>query len=307
MTNPDIAARLSLSTCWNSHRHTDGYEMLKEIRELGFGRSELSHGIRMDLVPGILKAVAENLIEISSVHNFCPLPTVVTRPAPNLFQPSARSRKERALWLLHSRRTLEFAKRVGAPIAVMHSGSASFRFFDPRETLEAGSAANPDKHAKALKRLRRGSARALERVIVSYRALAPDAERLGVTLVLENREDPLELPLDDGFAELFAGLDPLPCFAAWHDTGHARIKHELGLLDHDSHLASVADRLAGFHLHDVDEQQRDHRPPGTGRVDFAMIARHVRPHHVLVFEPHPSLTPAEIVTSKEFLVGVLGS
>lgn len=281
--------------------------MLAEIRDLGFARAELSHGIRMDLVPGILKAVGEKWIEISSVHNFCPLPSVVTRPAPNLFQPSARSRKERALWLLHSRRTLDFAKRVGAPIAVMHSGSASFRFFDPRATLEAGTDANPAAHAKALKRLRRGSTRALDRVVVSYRALAPDAERLGVTLVLENREDALELPLDDGFPALLDALAPATCFAAWHDTGHARIKHDLGLLDHDSHLASVADRLAGFHLHDVDERQRDHRPPGTGRVDFQMIARHVRPHHALVFEPHPSLTPEEIVASKAFLAEVLGS
>lgn len=280
--------------------------MLAEMRDLGFERAELSHGIRMDLVPGILKAVGENLIAISSVHNFCPLPPVVTRPAPNLFQPSARSRKERALWLLHSRRTLEFAARVRAPLVVMHSGSAPFRFFSPAPALEAGPAADPAAHAKAMRRLRRGSARALDRVVVSYRALAPDAQRLGLQLALENREDALELPLDDGFPDLFEALAPETCFSAWHDTGHARIKHELGLLDHDTHLASVADRLIGFHLHDVDERQRDHRPPGTGSVDFEMIARHVRPHHALIFEPHPSLSPEEISESRAFLLRVLG-
>ena len=64
----------SLSTCWNSHRHTDGRAMLREIRDLGFDYSELSHGIRVSLMPGILEAVGAGEIKISSLHNFCPLP-----------------------------------------------------------------------------------------------------------------------------------------------------------------------------------------------------------------------------------------
>ena len=30
----------SFSTCWNSHRHTDGRAMLEEIRDLGFEYAE---------------------------------------------------------------------------------------------------------------------------------------------------------------------------------------------------------------------------------------------------------------------------
>jgi hypothetical protein len=47
----------SLSTCWNSHRHTDGRALLREIRDLGFTHAELSHGTRISLMPGILDAV----------------------------------------------------------------------------------------------------------------------------------------------------------------------------------------------------------------------------------------------------------
>ena len=47
---------LALSSCWLSSRHTDGYEMLKEMADLGFEYVELSHGIRITLVEGILKA-----------------------------------------------------------------------------------------------------------------------------------------------------------------------------------------------------------------------------------------------------------
>ena len=301
----DLTQRLSLSTCWNSHRHEDGYAMLAEIRELGFHRAELSHGVRLELAPGILRAVDEGLVAISSVHNFCPLPGSVRHPAPNLFQPSARSKKERALWLLHSRRTLEFAARVGAPHVVMHSGSVSFRFFNPEPVLEADPAAPALIREKALARLRKGATKAMRHLLVSYTALAPEVWKQGLVLGIENREGILELPLDDGFPAFFEAFPSDTPLGYWHDTGHARIKHLGGLLDHETHLASLADRLIGFHLHDVDEQHRDHRPPGTGSVDFAMIARYVRPHHTLVFEPHPSLSVEEIRRSQMFLLDTL--
>jgi hypothetical protein len=42
--------------------------MLAEIRNLGFEYAELSHGIRLSLVAGILDAVAAGEIKISTVH-----------------------------------------------------------------------------------------------------------------------------------------------------------------------------------------------------------------------------------------------
>jgi hypothetical protein len=79
--------RIALSTCWCSHRHTDGLAMMEEIRELGFARVELGHGVPVSLVPGVLRAVDEGLVEVGSVHNFCPLPVEADRAAPNFFQP----------------------------------------------------------------------------------------------------------------------------------------------------------------------------------------------------------------------------
>src|SRR5208283_4463911 len=89
----------SFSTCWNSGRHTDGRAMLREIRDLGFDRAELSHGVSVGLVPGILEAVDAGEIKISSLHNFCPLPMGVTRPSPNLFEFSAEKDRDRELAL----------------------------------------------------------------------------------------------------------------------------------------------------------------------------------------------------------------
>ena len=59
--------------------------MLREIRELGFEWAELSHGIRISLLPGIIEAVDAGEIKISSLHNFCPLPMGVNHAAPNLY------------------------------------------------------------------------------------------------------------------------------------------------------------------------------------------------------------------------------
>ena len=117
----------SLSTCWNSGRHTCGREMLREIRSLGFEYAELSHGIRISLLPGILEAVDAGEIKISTLHNFCPLPMGINWPAPNLFKFSAEDRRERDSALKHTLKTIETAHRVGAKLIVLHSGSADLK------------------------------------------------------------------------------------------------------------------------------------------------------------------------------------
>src|SRR6266404_3126662 len=117
----------SFSTCWNSHRHTDGRTMLREIRDLGFEYAELSHGIRISLMPGILEAVDAGEIRISSLHNFCPLPMGVNCAAPNLYQFSAERARERELAQRYTEKTFEFAGRVKAPVVVLHSGSIEMK------------------------------------------------------------------------------------------------------------------------------------------------------------------------------------
>src|SRR5437867_8297232 len=113
----------SFSTCWNSHRHSDGRAMLREIRELGFEYAELSHGTRVALVPGILEAVDAGEIKISSLHNFCPLPMGINHSAPNLYQFSADRPREREMAQRYTLNTMALAVRVKAPAVVLHVGS----------------------------------------------------------------------------------------------------------------------------------------------------------------------------------------
>lgn len=288
----------SFSTCWNSHRHTDGRALLREIREMGFEFAELSHGTRISLMPGILEAVDAGEIKISSVHNFCPLPMGVNHSAPNLYQFSAERTRERELAVRYTLKTLEFAARVKAPLAVLHLGSIEMKDYsgklkDLLENNEKGSARYENLCAEAAEKREAKKEKFVERMYDTLRKILPDAESRGIKLGCENREALEELPLDSDFRMFFREFTS-PAVTYWHDTGHAQIKENLGFIHHAMHLESLRDRLAGFHIHDVQAPARDHCAPGTGSVDFAALKPFVKHEHIKVFEFSPTLKPEEV-------------
>lgn len=293
--------------------------MVEEMVSLGFKRIELSHGIRLSLVPGILQAVEEGIVQISSVHNFCPLPNIVQHAAPNLFQPSSKDSRELTLWHSHSKQTLDFAVKVGADRIIMHSGSVSFFFLSPEVRLEkwideseisahelSDSQAFLKRRDKAMKAIRKAAVHTIPRIKENYEKLLPEVKERGLKLCLENREGMEEMPIDTEYDNFLESLDEPKHALYWHDTGHAQIKHQLGLIDHREHLEKMSPRLGGFHLHDVSAAGRDHQVPGTGTIDFNMIAEFVRPEHTLVLELSPKLTTEEVIASRDYTVGVLG-
>lgn len=301
---------VALSSCWLSHRHQDGYEMLQEMAALGFEWIELSHGTRITLVPGILRGVEAGLIQVASCHNFCPLPTGINHAAPNLYTPSTKDGREREQWLRHSKRSVDFAAQIGAKKLVMHLGSVEFFWSNPGRKLDAYVDANPEadlandeKYQRlvlaALQKLRERKAIYWENVLKGLAELLPYAKSKGVLLGFENREKFEELPLDEDHVALQAALPPdAPC-GYWHDTGHAHIKETACLLNHREHLTKNASRLIGFHLHDVSADGHDHQPIGSGKIDFRMVSEFWRPEHELVLEFSPRLTVEDVLISKK--------
>ena len=300
----------SLSTCWNSHRHTDGRALLNEIRELGFDYAELSHGTRISLMPGILEAVEAGEIKISSVHNFCPLPMGVNHSAPNLYQFSAEKARERELAVRYTLKTLEFAQRVQAPLVVLHLGSIEMKNYTDKlkNMLGRGEKSSPKYEKLCMELTQKREAKKekfVERVYETLRKILPEAESRGLKLAVENREALEELPLDSDFTFFFREFAS-PSVVYWHDTGHAQIKENLGFVHHAMHLESLADRLAGFHVHDVQFPGRDHCAPGSGTVDFASLKPMIRPGHIKVFEFSPSLTVEEVQSGVEHVKRIWG-
>jgi sugar phosphate isomerase/epimerase len=288
--------------------------MVREIVELGFGRIELSHGTRLTLVAGILKAVEQGLVEVSSVHNFCPLPPGVLGAAPNLYEPSDPQLSEVRQWYRNTCKTIEFADQVGAKIMVAHLGSVRFPLLNPvaraRRRVEQGKLPGNDIAAMnrlwqhVLSKVQKRASTYWERVKRNIEPVAEFATRHGIIVGCENREGMEELPLDASMGELFSGQDRSGPLRYWHDTGHAQLKQQMGVADHEAMLEANSRWLAGFHLHDVLDG-RDHCVPGTGTIDFSMVKRFIRHEHALVLELSPRLSAEEVLESKAYLEKLL--
>ncbi len=269
--------------------------MLREIRDLGFEYAELSHGTRISLLPGIIEAVEAGEIKISSLHNFCPLPMGVNNSAPNLYRLSAEDPRERESALRCTRKTVELAARLKAPLVVLHYGAVEMKdYTDKLLDLLAAGQKESTKYQKlvteALAKREKIKERYIERANEVIRKLLPEVENHGLKLGIENREAIEELPIESDYGFLFKALAS-PAAVYWHDTGHAQIKENLGLIDHAFHLGAQRDHLFGFHIHDVQFPGRDHCAPGTGMIDFAKLKPMVKPEHIKVFEFSPALSP----------------
>jgi sugar phosphate isomerase/epimerase len=288
------------------------------MADLGFEQVELSHGVRIVLVPGILKAVEEGVIKVGSTHNFCPLPIGVVQAAPNLFEPSATDHKEHEQWVRHTKRSIDFAAQVRARVVVCHLGSVSFFWSSPERKLKrylrdkpgAGRDGDPKYAAlvgKALEKLRKRMKPFWAQTRASVLEVFDYAAVKGVKLGFENREKFEELPLDADYADFVAGLPEGNPAGYWHDTGHADIKQTMGLLDHRVHLTKNAPRLIGFHLHDVSASGQDHQPIGSGQIDFKMVSEFWRPGQELILELSPRVKPEDVLRSKENLEALLAA
>ena len=284
--------------------------MLREIRELGFEYAELSHGIRISLVPGIFEAVQAGEIKISTLHNFCPLPMGINYAAPNIFKFSSSDRRERENAWKHSVKTVEFAERVQAKLIVLHSGAVDLRDYNEKleEYVEKGLKETPkyqklvqEVEEKRLKRVEEPRRLALEMI----GQLAEHAAARGLLLGIENREAVEEIPFDDDLSFFLGELPENVRY--WHDCGHAQIKENLGFIaQHRMHFESLAPRLAGCHIHDVIPPGMDHCPPGSGMIDFTALAPFVKPEHIKVLELNPNVTTEDVRMGYEHIRKVWG-
>jgi sugar phosphate isomerase/epimerase len=283
--------------------------MLKEIAGLGFERVELSHGIRITLVPGILRAVEEGVVRVSSTHNFCPLPMGVHQAAPNYYQPSSGSEQEREQWVRQTKKSIDFAAQVGAAALVCHLGSVRFIWLQPERRFEAYLGRHPGAVLsgdpayrllveKAFRKLRDRMEPFWERTRDCLRSVLDYAAEKNIALGMENREAFTELPLDGDFPEFLASIPPPSPAGYWHDCGHGQLKENMGLISHRGQLEANASRQLGFHLHDVDQAGNDHQPVGSGTVDFDMVSSFWRPEHLLVIELSPRVPVEGVVQSK---------
>jgi sugar phosphate isomerase/epimerase len=284
--------------------------MLREIREMGFDYAELSHGIRISLLPGVFEAVEAGEIKISTLHNFCPLPMGINHAAPNIFKFTSEDRRERENAHRHTLKTLETAERVGARLVVLHLGAIEMKDYTDKmiDMVRNGQKESP-KYEKlcqeVMEKREAKKERHFEHAAELLHRFEEEARRRGLKLGIENREALEEIPFEGDFTFFFRDF-PGETVRYWHDTGHAQIKQNLGFIDHAMHLESLTEHLQGFHLHDVQFPGRDHCPPGTGDIDFAALKPFVKPEHIKVFEMSPGLTAEEVSAGVAHLKAIWG-
>ena len=284
--------------------------MLREIRDLGFEYAELSHGIRISLLPGILESVDAGEIKISTLHNFCPLPIGVSQANPNLFRFSSLDTRERENAWRYSLKTVEMARRLNAKLVVLHLGSLDMKEYTEKliDMVGAGQQQTTKYEklcAEVIDRRELKKEKHLRLANEILGRLAAEADGLGVKLGIENREALEEIPLESDFTLFFKEFSS-PTICYWHDTGHAQIKENLGFIHHAMHLGSLAHRLAGLHIHDVQFPARDHCPPGSGMVDFGALKALVKPEHIKVFELNPGVAADDLKRGVDHLKGIWG-
>jgi sugar phosphate isomerase/epimerase len=289
----------AFSTCWNSHRHTDGRAMLNEIRALGFEYAELSHGTRVSLIDGIQRAVVNGEIKICSLHNFCPLPFGVNGPSPDYYLPSSRDERERELAVRHTLRTLECAAMVGAKAVVMHLGRVPTRHYTRKliKLQEADKGATPKFQrvlAKCLRVRERKHQKYFDQVCRTLDQVVPRARQLKLKLGFETRHGLEEIPNEEETGELLArfGSDTA-CY--WHDIGHAQLRENFGLTSHETLLKRFSGQTAGMHLQDFSAPDFDHQPPGFGTFDFSRLTPFLSDDMILPWEIHPEWRAEQIV------------
>lgn len=292
---------LSFSTCWNSSRHTDGEALVDEILALGVDTIEISHGLKVSLLPGIRRAWEDGRVKVSGVHNFCPSPVELMIDAPDAYEFTSHRRHDRERALSLTLKTLEFAAEFQAKYVVLHLGSVPMkRLSDELMDMVLAGEQNTRKyvrrklrmvrHREALSGLYFGRAKAALEVI------AEAAEKAGVPVAVESRSSYEQVPDEREMVPLMEEMGG-PWVGYWHDFGHVQLKANIGILDHYEWLSRMRPWLLGAHFHDVIWPDRDHRVPFQGSVDFDRLLPLVPPDRPVVWELSPRRKKDDILAA----------
>jgi sugar phosphate isomerase/epimerase len=295
---------LALSTSYLTLRDTDlsGDELARATLDLGFSALELDYRVTAAQLKAIRPHLARGELSVVSVHHPFPRPPGLSPFDAHVDRArlSSVDREERRAAVKRGVETLAWTEDLGVGAVVLHIGEVELGDeVDPRQLarLVGGGKRQTEEYedlrARVEARRRACAPPYRDAVLRSLDRLAAEAARRGVTLGLENRYHPEQIPDQGELAAIFREFTGAP-LGYWHDTGHAASLVALGFLEKPNELAEAfRDRLLGVHLHDAVGLD-DHRAPGDGEVDFAALAPLVGAETRLVLEVHPPAAPEAV-------------
>lgn len=297
---------LSFSTCWNNSRHQCGEQVIDEIVDLGFSNIELSHGMMITKLPGLLDAFEKKKFNCCGVHNYFPSPVEVMIDAPDAYEYTSHRPFDRKRAMDLTLKTLEMASHFEADYMVLHMGSVPMkpkRWTNKLTDLVKNEQAESKKFLKLKEKFinKRAKIGAVyySRAIEALEEIAEKAAEVGVKLAVESRSRYEDMPTETEMVALQEHFKDNPWVGYWHDFGHVQLKNNIHLLEHEQWLASMEPHLFGCHVHDVYGTERDHRVPLTGQIDFPKMLQYVDAKLPHTWELSPSRKTEQIRSSLE--------
>ncbi len=300
---------ISVSTCWRSDRIRDGARLVDAVVDVGADALELEYRMTSDMFAQAKGQLAVRHVPVSSVHNVFPVPDddESGRGSGEVFQFASDDEDDRRRAIEHGIRSMEAAAEIGAKAVIFHlskvdmpTGMDELRAFYDEGAIESAEARRfRSDFLAARKRL---APKAFDHVLWSLERLVPAAEEHGVTIAVENRYHPNEIPDFSEIGRILAEYEGAPV-GYWHDIGHAEVQGRLGIYPHEELLAAYSGRMSGVHVHDVVGHE-DHWAPGTGEVDFSRIVPYVPSEAIVVIEAHGKVSREELVASLGFVRGI---
>lgn len=296
----------ALSTSWNARRYANGDKLIFEIKGLGFEEVELSFNLTSSMVNDIAGLVRNNLIKVTSLHNFCPIPDGLQRETalPDCYSMSSLDADERKRALEYTKITIDTAQKLNARAVVLHTGRLDFP--DPTKDLinlyERGLKNSREFNSLKNEIIKERKAQVkpfLENTLKSLDELNRYAIKRAISLGVETRFYYCEIP---AFEEIGVILNQFrhSNIYYWHDTGHAQIMENLGFARHKDFLEAYKKRLLGIHLHNV-SGCKDHQPPFRGDIDFKLFRPYLGPQTIKVIEAHYPATTEDLIKSRALL------
>jgi sugar phosphate isomerase/epimerase len=292
----------AISSMWGIGRFDNINCFFDEGSKMGFMMFELNHKVTSHMLSGIKL----NGYAIPVIHEPCPADI------------DAQILKDRD-WLISSldeanrfegvrviKRSIDLAHDLGSQVVVVHCGHIpGLREMEDQlwALYRAGKAGTPEYAEMKDEVVRKKTGRAeatLEVVHHSLEELAGYAGQLGIRLGLENRYHLSDFPGLDEMKTLLEGLDQ-DIVGFWYDVGHAQTLSRLGFYPHEDWLHNFESRMFGVHLHDVIGLD-DHHTPGSGEVDWDMVASHLPKDIFHTLEVQTFNSPQQIKTGLNFLL-----
>jgi sugar phosphate isomerase/epimerase len=282
--------------------------MIGQIKDAGFDRIELNFALTSKDIYDIISLKEKEGIEISSLHNFCPMPEGANADdtSPDYYPLSSPDKSIRKRAVDATKTTIKTAKRLNAPVVILHLGRVDIK----DRTRKLGGILDNKRYSERVRKRMveeraEKASRYFDQTILSVEELLDFAKKEDIILGIENRFYYTEIPSPDEIEILLDRFNDSH-IGYWHDVGHAQIFENMGIFDHKKDfLERFAHRLAGIHLHDI-RGIDDHRAPLQGDFDFSIIKPYIKKETFLVLEVQYPADAQDIKKGAEYLTKLFG-